>query len=188
MTSIIRNVRKRTEKLQTKTAEDLQLPLGACLRVALAPGDVRAVTVDLKADDPHAERPETRDGAAVDEAGYNLGAGVRIAADDDFGREHLLRYCARPPLSLARLIELPHGKLGYRIKKLRNHRNKLRITTPLELLARLAALIPPPRHPLVRFHSAFAPRSSWRELVVPKPPAETKTQPNTRSRKAKTRA
>ncbi len=41
--------------------------------------------------------------------------------------------------------------------------------TPLELLARLAALIPPPRHPLVRFHGAFAPRSSWRCEVVPKP-------------------
>ena len=44
--------------------------------------------------------------------------------------------------------------------------------TPLELLARLAALVPPPRHPLVRFHGAFAPRSSWRRHVVPKPPAQ----------------
>ena len=41
--------------------------------------------------------------------------------------------------------------------------------TPLELLARLAALIPPPRHLLVRFHGVFAPRSSWRRAVVPKP-------------------
>lgn len=102
-------------------------------------------------------------------SGYNLEASVRIPAADDFGREHLLRYCARPPLSLSRLIELPHGKLGYRIKKLRNHRSKLRVMTPLELLARLAAFVPPPRHPLVRFHGAFAPRSSWRRDVVPKP-------------------
>jgi hypothetical protein len=33
---------------------------------------------------------------------------------------------------------------------------------------RSTRLIPPPRHPLVRFHGAFAPRSSWRKLVVPK--------------------
>jgi hypothetical protein len=123
--------------------------------------------------------PDARDGTAVDDAHYNLEASVRIASDDDFGREHLLRYCARPPLSLARLTELPHGKLGYRIKKLRNHRNKLRIMTPLELLARLAALIPPPRHPLVRFHGAFAPRSSWRKLVVPKPPQTKPEQTQT---------
>jgi hypothetical protein len=69
------------------------------------------------------------DGSAVEEQGFNLEATVLIA-HDDFGREHLLRYCARPPLSLARLIELPHGKLGYRIKKLANHRSKLRIMTP----------------------------------------------------------
>jgi len=39
--------------------------------------------------------------------------------------------------------------------------------TPLQFLARLAALIPPPRHPLVRFHGVFAPHSSWRRSVVP---------------------
>ncbi len=71
----------------------------------------------------------TLDGSAVDKDGYNLEATVRIAADDDFGREHLLRYGARPPMSLARLIELPSGKLGYRIKQLRNGRSKLRVMT-----------------------------------------------------------
>ncbi len=170
MMSILRKVRARVDDLIARQADHLAPPLGACVRVALSPGDVRAVSVDLEPDDPHATPPAVHDGSAVEDAHYNLEASVRIAADDDFGREHLLRYCARPSLSLARLTELPHGKLGYRIKKLRNHRNKLRIMTPLELLARLAALIPPPRHPLVRFHGAFAPRSSWRKLVVPKPP------------------
>jgi hypothetical protein len=40
---------------------------------------------------------------------------------------------------------------------------------PVELLARLLALIPPPRHPLLRFHGALAPHSSWRKNVVPEP-------------------
>jgi hypothetical protein len=173
MMAIVGKVRARVEKLTAQSADDLQPPLRACVRVALSPGDIRAVSVELQADEPETTQPDAHDGSAVEEAHYNLEAGVRIAADDDFGREHLLRYCARPPLSLARLTQLPHGKIGYRIKKLRNHRSKLRIMTPLELLARLAALIPPPRHPLVRFHGAFAPRSSWRKLVVPKPPAPT---------------
>ena len=34
--------------------------------------------------------PERHDGSAVDDDGYNLEATVRIDADDDFGREHLL--------------------------------------------------------------------------------------------------
>jgi hypothetical protein len=178
MLVIIRKVRKRIDKLQSKIADELLPPLGACARIALAPGDIRSLSVDLEPDEQHATPPAPHDGSAVDEAGYNLEASVRIASDDDFGREHLLRYCARPPLSLARLTEIPHGKLAYRIKKLRNHRNKMRIMTPLELLARLAALVPPPRHPLVRFHGAFAPRSSWRELVVPQPPTVASQPPH----------
>jgi hypothetical protein len=38
---------------------------------------------------------------------------------------------------------------------------------PTTFLARLAALVPPPRHPLVRFHGVFAPHSAWRRKVVP---------------------
>ena len=40
------------------------------------------------------------------------------------------------------------------------------VLTPLDLLARIEALVPPPRYPLVRYHGVLAPRSSWRRLVV----------------------
>src|SRR5262245_22145352 len=43
---------------------------------------------------------------------------------------------------------------------------------PASFLARLAALVPPPRYPLVRYHGVLAPHSKWRSAVVPKvPPA-----------------
>jgi hypothetical protein len=45
---------------------------------------------------------------------------------------------------------LPGGRIGYRIKKLRDGRAKHRVMTPLEFLARLAATVPPPRYPLLR--------------------------------------
>jgi hypothetical protein len=38
--------------------------------------------------------------------------------------------------------------------------------TPVQFLARLAALVPPPRHPLVRFCGVWAPHSQWRSRVV----------------------
>jgi len=41
--------------------------------------------------------------------------------------------------------------------------------TGVEFLARLAAIICPPRYPLVRFAGVLAPRSAWRSEVVPKP-------------------
>jgi len=37
-----------------------------------------------------------------------------------------------------------------------------------------AAILPPPRFPLIRFHGVLAPRSSWRRAVVPQP-REAKT-------------
>jgi len=46
--------------------------------------------------------------------------------------------------------------------------------TPLEALARLAAIVPPPRYPLLRFHGVLAPRHRWRARVVPQPPSPAK--------------
>ena len=45
-----------------------------------------------------------------------------------------------------------------------------RAMTPIEALARLAAIVPPPRYPLLRFHGVVAPRHRWRDRVVPRPP------------------
>src|SRR5450755_3501993 len=42
-----------------------------------------------------------------------------------------------------------------------------RVMSPPQFLARLAALIPPPRNPLIRFYGVCAPHSCWREKVVP---------------------
>jgi hypothetical protein len=40
--------------------------------------------------------------------------------------------------------------------------------TSIELLARLAAPLPPPRYPLTRYHGVLAPRSAWRREIVPR--------------------
>jgi len=98
--------------------------------------------------------------------GFDVHAGVVVAASDREGRERLLRYCARPPLSLERLSVLSDGRIAYAIRKPWGNETH-RVMSPLQFLARLAALIPPPRHPLIRFYGVFAPHSSWREKVVP---------------------
>ena len=43
------------------------------------------------------------------------------------------------------------------------------IMTAMEFMARLAAIIAPPRYPLVRYAGVLGPRSAWRKDVVPKP-------------------
>ena len=106
---------------------------------------------------------------SAEHEGFNLHAGVHIAAGDDAGRERLFRYGARPPLALDRLRRLPDGRFAYRVKYARSGRAKHRIMTPVELLARIAAILPPPRFPLTRLHGVLAPRSLWRKDVVPQP-------------------
>ena len=65
------------------------------------------------------------------------------------------------------------GNVSYLVKKVGRGRAKHRIMTPVEFLARLSSLIPPPHFPLVRFAGVLAPRSKWRALVVPRPPVAT---------------
>jgi len=108
--------------------------------------------------------------------GFDVHAGVVASAMDRDGRERLLRYCARPPLSLERLSVTPEGLVAYRLRKPWDERRTHRVMTPVQFLARLAALVPPPRHPLIRFHGVFAPHSSWRSSVVPLPVESTAAQ------------
>ena len=77
--------------------------------------------------------------------GFSVDASVRIEAADRAGRERLLRYCARPPFALDRLRELDPERLLYESTKPGPGGNGSLLLTPLELLDRLAALVPPPR-------------------------------------------
>jgi Putative transposase len=70
---------------------------------------------------------------------------VRIEAANRAGRERLLRYCARPPFALDRLRELDPKRLLYESMKPGPGGNGPLLLTPLELLDRLAALVPPSR-------------------------------------------
>jgi hypothetical protein len=40
--------------------------------------------------------------------------------------------------------------------------------SPLDFLSKLAALVPRPRHNLVRYHGVFSPNSKMMQLIVPK--------------------
>jgi hypothetical protein len=149
-----------------------QTALDACAAIAMGRGQVATLPRDgAKQDDAHADSYERHGKPAftVERDGFDLHAGVRIDAGDDLGREKLCRYGARPPLSLERLRRLPGGGVAYRLKYVGRGRGKHRMMSGVEFLARLAAIICPPRYPLTRFAGVLAPRSKWRREVVPKP-------------------
>ena len=98
-----------------------------------------------------AEPPPRVTDAAVHER-FNLHASVHVLAHDDLARERLCRYLARPAFSLARLGVRRDGLVVYRVKNAGRGRVKQRVMSPVECLARLAAMVPPPRYPLLRLH------------------------------------
>jgi hypothetical protein len=113
------------------------------------------------------ERNRTRQQSAYLE-GFSLHAGVHLHANDREGLLHLCGYGARPPLTQDRLSRLPDGRLRYRLKRPLADGTQVLVLEPRELLRRLAALVPPPRAHLVRYHGVFAPASEWRSRIVPK--------------------
>ncbi len=76
--------------------------------------------------------------------GFSLDAGVRIEASDRQGLERLLRYGARPAFAQERLRQIDAEHLVYESPKPGPGGRVSQIPTPLELMDRLAALIPPP--------------------------------------------
>lgn len=79
--------------------------------------------------------------------GFSVDAQVRIEAHEREGLERLLRYCARPAFALERLRAIDPEHLVYESVKPGPGGSVSLMLTPMQLLDRLAALIPPPRRP-----------------------------------------
>jgi len=100
--------------------------------------------------------------------GFSVDATVRVEAADRAGLERLLSYCARGPLALERLgRDREHPEvLVYQLPKPTPEGRTALARTPLELIDRLAALIPPPRVHRHRYSGVLAPSSPWRAQVT----------------------
>lgn len=138
--------------------------LDACSMAAVQPGLFDRIE---GADGSLDEVPQGSGRGSARLEGFDLHASVHVGADDDVARERLVRYCARPAFAIERLSVLPDGRIAYRIKQARRGATH-RILTPLELLARIAALVPPPHIPFLRYHGVLAPSSKLRAHVVPR--------------------
>jgi hypothetical protein len=108
--------------------------------------------------------------------GTSLHADLATRANDRKTLERFLRYGLRHPFSLKRLAQRPDGTVLLELRKpLAGGQTHIPFE-PLDFLRRLAAIVPPPRLNLVRFHGVFAPRAKLRPLLaalIPQPPAES---------------
>jgi hypothetical protein len=106
---------------------------------------------------------------SVREMGFSLHAATRAGADDEKGREALLKYILRPPLATERLLPGPDGLVRIALKRPFSDGTVAIDLDPLSLLCRLAATVPPPRFHTIRYAGVLASASKWRPLIVPKP-------------------
>jgi len=67
---------------------------------------------------------------------------------------------------------LPDGSVLYRLRHRWRDGTSSVIFDPLDLIGKLAALVPPPRFNLVRYHGILAPSARWRSRIVPVEPQE----------------
>lgn len=107
------------------------------------------------------------EGDAGNVGGFSLNAGVAAEAHESQKLEKLCRYITRPAISEKRQSISPEGRVRYQLKTpWRNGTTHVECDA-VDFIAKLAALVPPPRAPLTRFHGVFAPNASLRSQLTP---------------------
>ena len=101
--------------------------------------------------------------------GFSLHAATRVEATDRVRLEKLCRYVIRPPLAAGRLQILDAEHVAFSLKSILSDGTYQIVLSPEELLEKLAALVPPPRLNLVRYHGVLAPNADDRAHIVPGP-------------------
>jgi hypothetical protein len=105
--------------------------------------------------------------SAANAGGFSLHAGLTIQLHQREKLERLCRYVSRPPIAVERLALTSSGQVRYPLKTAYRDGTTHIVLEPQDLMARLAALVPPPRMHLRRFHGVFAPHSKLRAAVTP---------------------
>jgi hypothetical protein len=113
-----------------------------------------------------ARAEEARKGVAQ-YAGFSLHAGIGVEAEQRDKLERLTRYVSRPAVAEERLDLTAQGQVRYRLKTPYRDGTTHIVLEPLDFMARLAALVPPPRVHLTRFHGVFAAHAALRAAITP---------------------
>jgi len=126
----------------------------ASVKGLVATGDRAGFRVRRVLTDP-AEAVRTGD-LCYASRGFSLHAATRIPAGDKDRLERLCRYVSRPPLAAGRLTPLSEDELLFRLKTPWADGTASLILSPIELIEKISALVPPPRvNPLLKNSSVL---------------------------------
>ena len=131
-------------------------------RIAVGPDTGKKVFTlqTLPAKDPH------NLGQLAKISGFSLEARVFAHENEPAKLERICRYVARPAISEERLSLTSTGKIRYELKTPYHDGTTHVFFEPLDFMAKLATLVPPPRLNLVRFFGVFAPNACVRAEVT----------------------
>ncbi len=168
-TRVVRMLRRRgkVEDDEVAWVEDDGSVLLPCMAAsvqrvgALGEGEGRALRRPGRRRDSEVVRVERRRCADVD--GFSLHADVCVPPRDRAQLERLCRYLARPAIAAERLELLSER---YNFKRTWRDGPVAFEFDPIDLVGKLAALVPRPRSNLVRYHGCLAPHASLRAYVV----------------------
>ena len=107
------------------------------------------------------------DRGAAQAGGFSQHAGIDMEPGQRQKLERLCRHISRPPVAVDRLALTASGQVRYTLKTPYRDGTTHIVLEPLDLMACLAALVPPPRMHLTRYHGVFAPHSRLRAAVTP---------------------
>ncbi|WP_050443252.1 IS91 family transposase, partial [Pseudomonas aeruginosa] len=107
------------------------------------------------------------EGEAGKVGGFSLHAGVAAEAHESHKLEKLCRYITRPAISEKRLSIALQGRVRYQLKTPWRNGTTHVEWDAVDFIAKLAALVPPPRAHLTRFHGVFAPNANLRAQLTP---------------------
>lgn len=120
--------------------------------------------------------PELKGTLCATLSGFSLHAAVYCAPWERGKLEKLCRYIARPAVAQERLSLQPSGDIVLKLKTKYSDGTSHLLFSGLEFVEKLAALVPPPRIHLTRFHGCLAPHAKMRSQIVPKPKREPDSQ------------
>jgi hypothetical protein len=104
----------------------------------------------------------------------NLHAASCVDGRDRKRLERVARYLLRPAFALDAITATDDGRVRLCIGR----RGRAVTMTPHQLLAKLVALVPPPKVHLVRYGGVFANRHRLRAAVAPTPPTPAESRPH----------
>ncbi|MBI5478399.1 MAG: transposase, partial [Deltaproteobacteria bacterium] len=98
--------------------------------------------------------------------GFSLHAGRAVHANDREGLERLAAYALRPPLAQGRLSLTDDGQVLYRMKRRFSDGTSTITFSPRDFVARLCALVPPPRFHVVKYAGIFSAHARGRYALT----------------------